>query len=137
MIISETKALALADKYGTPLYVYDEKSGKNLKNELLSGLHVFSYMAVAQPKFQGQTKHKLMNTNIKKDIDNALLPALLKFQVSEKDVYSELVSSAAEKIKLINANEDCFISINLDDIRKHVNKLVLLCGINIKKKHAL
>ncbi len=78
---------------------FDDKTGKNLKNELLYGLHVFSYMSVALPKFQGQTKHKLMNTNIKKDIDNAFSPALLKFQVLEKDLYSELINHALENIK--------------------------------------
>lgn len=78
---------------------FDEKSGKSLKNEVLSGLHIFSYMSVANPKFQGQTKFKLMNTDIKKDIDNALLPELMKFQVSEKDVFLDIVKNAVDKIQ--------------------------------------
>jgi DNA gyrase subunit B len=77
---------------------FDDKSGKKLRNDSVFNLKVFAHLKIPDPKFQGQTKHKILNTDIYDMLYDSIFPELVSFHVKESSLFKQIVQEAVDRI---------------------------------------
>jgi len=101
---------------------FEDKSGKKLKNDVLYNLKVYAHLKITNPQFQGQTKYKIMNTDIFDLLQSSLSQVLLKFNIEYASLFKSIVQESLDRISARN---------------KAKQKKKALRGINTVKKFVL